>query len=32
VWFGTYTAGEPTATGYITIKDSGGTVRKLLVA
>ena len=29
--FGTYTAGVLTPTGYITIKDSGGTTRRLLV-
>lgn len=27
-----YSAGAPTATGYVTVKDSGGTVRKLLCA
>jgi hypothetical protein len=31
VRFGTYTAGVLAATGYITIKDSGGTTRRLLV-
>lgn len=31
VQFGSYTAGVLTPTGYITIKDSGGTVRRLLV-
>jgi len=31
VRFGTYTAGVLTPTGYITIKDSGGTTRRLLV-
>ena len=31
VKFGTYTAGVLTATGYVTIKDSGGTTRRLLV-
>lgn len=31
VQFGAYTAGVLTPTGYITIKDSGGTVRRLLV-
>jgi len=31
VRFGTYTAGVLTPTGYIEIKDSGGTVRRLLV-
>jgi hypothetical protein len=31
VRFGTYTAGVLVATGYITIKDSGGTTRRLLV-
>jgi hypothetical protein len=29
--FGTYTAGVLTPTGYVTIKDSGGTTRRLLV-
>jgi len=29
--FGTYTAGVLTPTGYITVKDSGGTTRRLLV-
>jgi hypothetical protein len=29
--FGTYTAGVLTPTGYVTIKDSGGTSRRLLV-
>lgn len=32
VKFGTYTATAPSATGYITIKDSAGNVRKLLCA
>lgn len=31
VGFGTYTAGAATSAGYITIKDSGGTIRKLMV-
>ena len=31
VRFGTYTAGVLTPTGYVTIKDSGGTTRRLLV-
>jgi hypothetical protein len=31
VTFGTYTAGVLTPTGYVTIKDSGGTTRRLLV-
>jgi hypothetical protein len=31
VRFGTYTAGILTPTGYITVKDSGGTTRRLLV-
>jgi hypothetical protein len=31
VQFGTYTAGVLTPTGYVTIKDSGGTSRRLLV-
>jgi hypothetical protein len=31
VRFGTYTAGVLTPTGYITIKDSGGTTRRLLI-
>jgi hypothetical protein len=31
VQFGTYTAGVLTPTGYVTIKDSGGTTRRLLV-
>lgn len=31
LWFGTYTAGVVTQAGYITIKDTGGTVRRLLV-
>ena len=31
VQFGTYTAGVLAPTGYITIKDSGGTTRKLAV-
>jgi hypothetical protein len=31
VRFGTYTAGVLTPTGYITVKDSGGTTRRLLV-
>jgi hypothetical protein len=31
VRFGTYTAGTVTQAGYITVKDSGGTVRRLLV-
>lgn len=30
--FGTYTGGAPAATGYITIKETNGTVRKLLAA
>lgn len=32
VWLGPFTATPPTATGYITVKDSTGTVRKLLCA
>lgn len=32
VWLGGYTTSAPTATGYITVKDSNGTVRKLLCA
>ena len=32
VWIGAYTVTAPTATGYITVKDSTGTVRKLLCA
>lgn len=32
VRIGTYTVGAPTAAGYITVKDSTGTVRKLLCA
>jgi len=32
VQFGTYTAGAPTATGYITVKDSAGNLRKLVCA
>ena len=31
LWFGTYTARALTPTGYITIKDAGGAVRRLLV-
>lgn len=31
LWFGTYTAGAVTQTGYITIKDQAGTIRRLLV-
>jgi hypothetical protein len=31
LWFGTYTAGAVTQAGYITVKDSGGTIRRLLV-
>ena len=30
IWLGAYTAGTPTATGYLTVKDASGTVRKLL--
>lgn len=30
VWLGTYTAGVQTSTGYMTVKDSSGTTRKLL--
>jgi len=30
VWLGAYSAGAPTAGGYITVKDSTGTIRKLL--
>jgi hypothetical protein len=29
--FGTYTAGVVAQTGYVTIKDAGGTIRRLLV-
>ena len=32
VWLGAYTVTAPTATGYISVKDSGGTIRKLLCA
>jgi len=32
LWIGAYASGAPTATGYITVKDSTGTVRKLLCA
>lgn len=32
VWLGAYAATPPSATGYITVKDSTGTVRKLLCA
>lgn len=31
VWFGNYTAGVVAQAGYITIKDQGGTIRRLLV-
>jgi hypothetical protein len=31
LWFGTYTAGAVAQAGYITVKDSGGVVRRLLV-
>jgi len=32
VWLGVYTVSAPTATGYISVKDSGGNIRKLLCA
>ncbi|WP_376967235.1 hypothetical protein ABNQ39_35590 (plasmid) [Azospirillum sp. A26] len=32
LWFGTYSAGAPAATGSIAIRDSGGTIRQLLCA